>query len=89
MFTIFFFFLIMVRYRLDSTKYVIKESKKHQKVPKSYKKLYPHCLTPPPLRLIHFFKINNIHLKEFFIHIRVMSLQCDTESVSDRATGWH
>ena len=25
-----------------------------------------HIVRPPPLRLIHIFKINNIHIKEFF-----------------------
>ena len=54
---------------LNTTKYARKEPKKHQKVPKFYKKkTYPHCPTPLPSELIHFFE-NDIHIKDFFIHM--------------------
>jgi hypothetical protein len=66
-FIIFFnLFLIMGRYVLNTTKYVLKWPKKHQKVPK-FNKITLSTLSdpPPPPRLIHIFKINNIHTKEY------------------------
>ena len=37
------------------------------------KKAYPHSPTPPPPGLIHFFEINNIHIKEFcYPHARIL-----------------
>ena len=56
----------MTRYRLNTTKYVLKWPKKHQKVPKFNKITLSTLSDPPPLGLIHIFKINNIHIKEFF-----------------------
>ena len=55
----------MTRYRLKTTKYVLKWPKKHQKVPKFNKITLSTLSDPPPLGLIHIFKINNIHIKEF------------------------
>ena len=40
-------------------------AKKHRQVPKFNKKPYPHVLTPPGLST--FWKINNIHNKEYFL----------------------
>ena len=39
-------------------------AKKNQKVPKFNKITLSTLSDPPPLRLIHIFKINNIHIKE-------------------------
>ena len=52
----------MTRYRLNNTKYVLKWPKKHLKVPKFNKITLSTLYDPPPLRLIHIFKINNIPL---------------------------
>ena len=54
--------MITARYRLNTTKYVLKWQKKHQKVPK-FNKITLSTLSTPPLWLIHFFKINNIHIR--------------------------
>ena len=51
----------MARYRINTTKYLLKWPKNHQKVPKFNKKPYPHC--PPPPGLIHILEIINIHNK--------------------------
>ena len=59
---------MMAKYRLNTTKCVLKWPKKHQKVP-IFNKITLSTWSAPPLRLIHFFQINNIHIKEFFIHI--------------------
>ena len=56
----------MARYRLNTTKYLLKWPKKHQKVPKFNKITLSTLSDPPSLRLIHIFKINNIHIREFF-----------------------
>ena len=42
-----FFPIVLNRYRLNITRYVIKELIKQQKVPKFNKKPYPNCPTPP------------------------------------------
>ena len=55
----------MARYRLYTTNYVLIWPKKHQKVQIFYK-ITLSTLSDPPLGLIHFFQINNIHIKEFF-----------------------
>ena len=67
LFNLFRFFLIVItRYRLNTTKYVIKEPKKYQKVPKFNKRTLSTLSDPPtPVGLIHFFKIKNIHIMEF------------------------
>ena len=54
----------MGRYVQNTTIYGLKWPKRHQKVPK-FNKITLSTLSPP-LRLIHIFKINNIHIKEFF-----------------------
>ena len=62
----------MANYRGNMTIYVLKSpKKKHQKVQKIIKATLSILCDPPPLGLIHIFKINNIHIKQFFfIHIR-------------------
>ena len=60
--------LIMAIYRLNTTKCVLKWPKKHQKLSK-FNKITLSTLSNPnhPLGLIHFFKINNIHIENFFL----------------------
>ena len=51
-----FYLVVLVKYRLHTTKCVIEEPhKKHQKTPKLNTKPYPHCLTPTTPGIIHFF----------------------------------
>ena len=56
----------MDRYRQKTNNYVLKWPKEHQKVPKFNKINLSTLSDHPPLRLIHIFKINNIHIKKFF-----------------------
>ena len=58
------FCFVMARYRLNTTKYALKMPKKglHFTL-----KPYPLCLNPP-LWLINFFEIINIHIREICYH---------------------
>ena len=58
-------FLITARYRLNTTKYVSKWPKKHNKMPNFNQKKTLSTLSAPPLGL-GLKKNNNIHIKEFF-----------------------
>ena len=58
----------MARYRLNTTKYVLKGPKKHQKVP-IFNKITLFTLSdpPPPLGLSTFLKLIIFTLRNFFI----------------------
>ena len=72
-FFIFYLFCFnMARYMLNTTKYALKITKKHQKRSQFYTKTLSTFSDrpppPPPFWFCHFFEINNFHIKEIFIH---------------------
>ena len=54
---------MLAKYRLNTTKYVLKWPKKHQSAKIKQKKPYPHCPTHPP-RAYPLCQINNIPNKD-------------------------
>ena len=83
------FFLIIARYRLNNTKYVLKWSeKKRQQVPKFNKKPYPHCPTPPGL--IHIFEINFwiIVIVKYFSKLFLTAVFCLAELLRQLCLVW-
>ena len=56
-------------------KYALKMPKKNIKKCLNFtQNPYPHCPTPPPPLAYPLFKINNIHIKDIFIHPSALDL---------------